>query len=102
MLAIIILLKLWATAFKGQKTKLSCNNEVVISKARDQFLQAALREIVFMSAQHDFRVKLVYISTKKNIIPDLLSRAFINKQVLKKSAEITKHRNMIKENVNEN
>ena len=106
MLAIIILLKLWATAFKGQKIKLSWDNEVVVSvvnssKARDQFLQAALRGIVFISAQHDFWVKLVYIPTKKNIILDLLSRAFISKHALKKFAEITKHRNMIKENVND-
>ena len=43
-------------------------------KAKDKYLQKALREIVYECATNQCQIKVKYIKSKNNSLPDMLSR----------------------------
>ena len=63
----------------GKKVTMWCNNlsSVVViqtGKARDPFLQACLRELVFLRARWECQIRAQHIRGEDNRLPDLLSR----------------------------
>ena len=83
MLTLTVALKLWGRHLVRKKILMYCDNwsSVVVAqtgKARDKFLQACLREIVFTQARHGFEVKFRHIEGEKNRTPDLLSRWYLH------------------------
>ena len=79
MWALMVAIKLWARDYTGEKIYIECDNMAVIhvtngAKAKDRILQRYLREITFTLAVQQCEVKLVYVKSKMNVIPDILSR----------------------------
>ena len=79
MLALVVALKLWINELKTQKIYLHCDNMNVIhtvngGKCRDKIMQKYLREIAYVLAINQSEIKLKYIKSECNIIPDILSR----------------------------
>ena len=79
MLALTACCKLWDKAWGGKRLIAKCDNMCVViainsGKTKDVNLQALLRELFYWSSMFSFELKAVYISTKENTIPDLLSR----------------------------
>ena len=79
MITIIVALKVWARGLTRKRIVMHCDNlsTVVVlttGRARDRFLQACLRELVYLQAQYNFRLKMLHIRGEENRKPDLLSR----------------------------
>lgn len=79
LLTIVVACKLWGRKWKGKRILVQCDNEasVVVTntgRARDDFLQACLRELAFVTAKFEFEVRAVHIRGVDNRIPDALSR----------------------------
>ena len=82
MIAIIVALKLWCNKLKGKVLQLSCDNEACVSimnsgRCWDKKLLICLREAMMIVAKNDILIKLVYIQSKRNLLPDLLSRWYL-------------------------
>ena len=82
-IAIIVALKLWGPCLAGRKFKVKCDNMTTVSvvntgRAKEEFLQACAREIVFLACIYNFEIRADHIPGVTNILPDLLSRAAIN------------------------
>ena len=78
MVAIILAIKMWGEKISRKVIHLSCDNQACVEiintgRARDRKLQECLRELVMLVAKKQAWLKLVYISTKDNTLPDLLS-----------------------------
>ena len=78
-LAILVALRLWAASFRGTRFVLDCDNQTVVGvlngkKSKNPFLQACLREVTECLAKNQCEIVVRYINTKKNTIPDWLSR----------------------------
>ena len=79
MWAIIISLKVWGEKLSGKRIVMKCDNEAMVSvlntgKARDKFLQAAMREVVYLLARFQVELRCQFIRGLDNQKPDLLSR----------------------------
>ena len=79
MLTIMIAIKLWKQELSGKVVRFSTDNQnckFAINKghSKDKFILKCLREIVWDCAHHNILLKCVYIESKKNVIPDALSR----------------------------
>ena len=77
-LTIVVVVKLWAKQLAGKVVWFSTDNEIskfAINKGRttDPFILKCLREIAWVAAEHQFLLKMVYISTHCNTLPDALS-----------------------------
>ena len=78
-LAILVALRLWAKSLSGIRFVLDCDNQTVVGvlngkRSKNRFLQACLREVTECLAKNQCEMVVQYINTKKNTIPDLLSR----------------------------
>ena len=51
--------------------------------ACDQFMLKCLRQIAWISTQSEFYIRAKHIASKNNILPDALSRWYINKEARK-------------------
>ena len=83
MLAIYIAIKKWKDKLAGKKITLLCDNQACVAvvnsgRASDPKLAECLRQIVMITATNDIQIKLEYVNTKLNTIPDLLSRWYNN------------------------
>lgn len=77
--ALILALKLWGGQLSGKMVVAHCDNEAVANlinsgKARDERLQAGLREVCFLAAKHEFEISARFWPGVLNRLPDLLSR----------------------------
>ena len=77
--ALIIAVKVWGSYLSGTRVVLHCDKNSVVQvvtygRACDVFLQAALRELVYLIALHRFELKVVHLSSEDNRVPDWLSR----------------------------
>lgn len=77
--ALIITLKIWGEKLTGKRVVVNCDNEAVVhlinsGKARDLVLQAGLREICMLAADHQFELLAKFLPGVQNRLPDLLSR----------------------------
>ena len=83
MWAVIVTLKVWGSKLKGMRIVMNCDNEAVVQvvnrgKSWDLFLQAALHEVVFLLATEEVELRLQYIRSSENTLPDWLSRWYEN------------------------
>ena len=79
MWGVIISIRVWGHRLRGKKVVIKCDNDSVChvvnhGRSRDLFLQAAMREIVFLCATYELEVRCQHISGVSNRIPDHLSR----------------------------
>ena len=106
LIAIIIAVKLWYQQIRGKVVYLSCDSmacvEVVnAGKARDPQLQNCLRELSMLLARNETWLKLVYVTSKQNKIPDLLSRWYNTSEARREFRRIT-HGRLIRRSVTQN
>ena len=78
-LTIMIAVKLWSRTLEGKIIRFSTDNQVSLhainaGRSKDKFTMQCVREIAWFSAKYNFLVKMVYVNTKDNIIPDALLR----------------------------
>ena len=79
MLALTIALKIWIVQLKMKRLIIECDNIAVLEvinrgKAKDKLLQKFLREIAYITANYQCQIKIKYIKSELNLIPDMLSR----------------------------
>ena len=95
MLAVCVALKVWGQRLRGKHIVIYSDNQSVVSvinsgAAKNLFLQACSREIMWLAAKGSFEIKAAYINTKCNVIPDLLSRWPMGGGLRRKFLEIRK------------
>ena len=81
MLALIIGLKLWIKELTGTRIQALCDNMAVLEvvnrgRAKDKTLQKYLRELTYILATNHAELRIVYIASRDNLIPDILSRYY--------------------------
>ena len=79
MITIMIAIKLWSNELAGKVVKFSTDNQwcmhtINSGASRDPYMLKCLREITWVCAENQILLKAVYIESKANKIPDLLSR----------------------------
>lgn len=79
LLAVMVALKLWAPALRGQRFILNCDNKNCVlalnsGRSRTRAMQLCLREIWFLSAAFDFELAAHHIQGASNTLADHLSR----------------------------
>ena len=79
LLTIMVALKLWGAALRGQRVIISCDNEnsvITLNSGRchSPGMQLCLREIWFLSAAFDFEIRTNHVPGVSNAIADHLSR----------------------------
>jgi len=79
LLTIVVALKLWGTALRGQRVIISFDNENSVfalnsGRSRTPRMQLCLREIWFLSASFDFEIRANHLPGVSNAIADHLSR----------------------------
>ena len=77
--AVMVALKIWATALQGKYFWIAVDNEAVASilntgASREELLQDTMREIALIAAKHQFVIKARHIRGVDNRVPDWLSR----------------------------
>jgi hypothetical protein len=79
MQAMLWALKTWIHIFVEKKVTLYCDNQAMINDIRKLFIKnstmKSLRVIITLLTLHDVLIKTVWISSKKNVLADYLSRA---------------------------
>ena len=79
MIALIVTLKVWIHKMKGKSLIFNCDNMAVChcvnsGLAKDEYLLQCLRELSWLCVTNEFYIRLQYIESAANLIPDLLSR----------------------------
>lgn len=79
MLTLVVAVRTFVSEIRGQRFVMYCDNASTVSvvstgKARDQFMQACLRELVWILAQNEAEIRVLHIDTVSNRSADLLSR----------------------------
>ena len=79
MLTLTVALKVWGKFLAGKKVTMLCDHlssvvGVQTGRARDPFLQACLRELVFLQARWECQIRMQHIRREDNRLLDLLSR----------------------------
>ena len=78
LLAVMVALKLWASALRGQRFIISCDNKNCVlalnsGRSRTHAMQLCLREIWFLSAAFNFKLAAHHIQGTSNSLADHLS-----------------------------
>ena len=78
-LALLVAIKVWSVCLHGKRVRILCDNEatcIVINTGdtRDSFMQAAVREFIFLQSTFDFEVRADHIAGVDNRLADSLSR----------------------------
>ena len=71
--------RLWDRHWPGLRILVRCDNFALVQalnsgKAWDSFLAAALRELWFVAARHEFELRAAHLRSSENRAADLLSR----------------------------
>ena len=80
LLTIIVALKLWGLQWSGLRLTVRCENEVtvtVLNTGRCQKLKSldsCLRELCYLAAIHEFKIRAVHVPGVSNCYADILSR----------------------------
>ena len=99
MLAIVVSLKVWGDELKGSRIVLNCDNEscchvINHGRSKDLFLQAAMREIVYLLATFQVELKVTHILSDQNQVPDWLSRWPLGGEVRRKFKDFARGRGL--------
>ena len=78
-LALVVALKIWSHKYTNKSFLMYCDNQTTVDvvnsgRAKNEFAQACLREIAYLTARNNSIVRVVHIMGKNNRIPDSLSR----------------------------
>ena len=89
MLAIILAVKVWGHELRGNRIVINCDNEsccyvINFGRSKDLFLQAAMRELVYLLATFQVELKVTHVLSDQNQVPDWLSRWPLGGEVRKK------------------
>ena len=79
LLTIIVACKLWGSEWSGKSINIYCDNMasvIVINsgRSRDKFMLQCLRELCYISAIGQFKIRAIHLNTKQNRPADILSR----------------------------
>jgi len=79
LLCINVALKLWGAHLVGKKLLVHCDNMVAVEcinngKTRNPYLQACIRELLYIACINNFQIKAVHIRGRDNRASDSLSR----------------------------
>ena len=77
--AVITALLVWRDKLAGLRVVMYCDNESVVNiltygQSRDMFLQAGMREVVYLQFIHEFELKVVHLTSEQNRVSDWLLR----------------------------
>ena len=77
--AVVIAIKAWANKLGGLNIVMQCDNEstchvINSGKAKNEYTQACLREITYLSGQYSFQIRMQHVPGEHNRISDYLSR----------------------------
>ena len=87
-IVLIISCKVWGPTWGRLAITVYCDNVSVVEtitheKPKNKWLQACLRELLFLESLYSFRLRSVYISTKGNCVADFISRCHNNNDIQK-------------------
>ena len=79
LIAVIVALKVWGDWLSEKRIVIGCDNQSVVAvvnngKSRDLFLQAGMREVVYLLSIHKCELQLRFVLSTKNEVSDWLSR----------------------------
>ena len=82
---ILVSLRLWGQKLAGRVVRFYTDNQISMhvinrGKSRDEFTLSCLRKIVAITAENQILLRCKFISTRDNILPDALSRWYINSE----------------------
>ena len=82
----LVALQVWANDWAHSTVKFKCDNLAVVQvvasgKTRNEFLNACLRNIWFVTASYDIDLQIEHIQGHKNIMAVSLSRIFSHKGI---------------------
>jgi hypothetical protein len=85
LLAIIVAVKIWSDFCLGRRITVLCDNEASVyainkGRVRDSFMEAALRELAYVTAVAQCEVRARHIAGVTNRLPDYLSRWDLDKK----------------------
>ena len=103
LIAICVALKVWGQKCRGLRIKMYCDNESVVQvintgRAHDHILQDGCREVCWLAAKYQFEIRLTHISSRRNVIPDLLSRWPLGGKVRQQFRQINQQLRMSRAN----
>ena len=80
LLNVVVALKVWCEAWKGQKVQVACDNSnaclaVQTGRSRDPFMQHCAREIFLYATSYDIQVQVIHQPGVQMVRADALSRA---------------------------
>lgn len=97
---VILTLKLWGQHIAGKKIHFHCDNQAAVQcvnsgKTKDRFMQQCLREVAYLAAIGNYEVRMSYISTVDNKIPDALSRWYDSSEYRREFRRLTAGTRMV-------
>ena len=100
LLTITVAVKLWAGALSCKKINFYCDNMTSVmvlqsGRTRDIFLQACVREILFIASKFNFELCAVHLPGADNRLPDYLSRWHLHGKFKNLFLRETSKRNMV-------
>lgn len=98
LVTVVLCLKLWGDRITGKKVHFHCDNLASVhcvnsGRTKDLFMQQCLREITFLAATKAFEIRMSFISTIDNAIPDALSRWYDGSKYRRRFKQLTQRIN---------
>ena len=92
--AFMIAIRKWKGRLRHKNILCYCDNQCTVEilnsgKAKNKYSQSCLREIAYILARNNCQIKVIYLASEENRIPDLLSRWEDTKICRKKLKELT-------------
>ena len=105
MFTVVIAIKLWKEHLQGHLVRLSVDNQACLfainkGRTKDEFMIRCLRELAWICCNYNILVKVEYINTKRNILPDLLSRWYSHTGHRRKFMKV-RSKNWVRKHINE-
>ena len=106
LIAFIIAVKVFYKKIMNRNLLAYCDNSVTVDiinhgKAKNRFAQQCLRELTYLLAKYNAVVKVIYIESESNRIPDSLSRWEESEAQRQRFYELTKDKQMEERDVND-
>lgn len=106
MLTLVVSVKVFQKNLCGSNVLVYCDNQATVEvvnsgKTRDEFMQACLRELCFITARAQCQVRCVHIEGVSNRLPDILSRWHLTHNPEREFMQLIGDRNMIELSLSE-
>ena len=95
---VIFVLRVWGEHLCGKWVTINCDNSCIVdvlthSRSRDLFLQGGMREVAYLLASSGCELRVKYIRSEDNRVPDWLSR-WSNARCWKKFCDFAQDRSL--------